>query len=128
MAKLQQIALGILLVLQQLQQRVAKGRAKRFGHIIATALTADQEPLGHQFLDRLTQGGSGNAELLCQRTLGRQPLTGTQGALENHGFQLRDDVVRKTPLPHQTYFHHPFLHWFDQATSLMAQAYSARLC
>ncbi|MOA53971.1 hypothetical protein D3C78_1775100 [compost metagenome] len=55
MAKLQQVALGLGIAFQQLQQRVAEGRAQLGGHIVAAALATDQQPLGHQLLDCFTQ-------------------------------------------------------------------------
>ncbi|MCY1444384.1 hypothetical protein D9M71_608510 [compost metagenome] len=55
MAELEQVTLRFGTVLEQLQQRVAEGGPQRLRHKIAPALTADQQPLGHQLLDRLTQ-------------------------------------------------------------------------
>lgn len=55
MAEFQQVALGIGVVFQQVQQRIAEGRAQGFHHIVATTLAADQQPLGRELLDRLAQ-------------------------------------------------------------------------
>ena len=107
MAKFQQIALGFGIAFQQMQQRVAKGRAQGFGHIIATALATDQQPASRQLLDRLAQGRARHAKPLGQHPLGRQPLTSLQRAFENHGLQLADDIVRQTALAHLAHFHTP---------------------
>src|SRR5690606_29882297 len=55
MAKLQQVALRILIVLQQLQQRIAEGTAQRFGNKGATTMPTDQQAPGNQFLNRFAQ-------------------------------------------------------------------------
>ncbi len=55
MAEFEQVTLRFGTVLEQLQQRVAEGGPQRLRHKITPALTADQQPLGHQLLDRLTQ-------------------------------------------------------------------------
>ncbi|MCY1176870.1 hypothetical protein D9M73_171570 [compost metagenome] len=55
MPEFQQVALRFRVAFEQLQQRVTEGRAERFGHIVATALAADQQALGHQLLDRFAQ-------------------------------------------------------------------------
>lgn len=107
MAKLQQVALGLRVALQQVQQRIAESRAQRFGHIVAATLAADQQPLRHQFLDRLAQRRPGNPELLGKHALGGQPLAGFQRALQDHRLQLRNDVIRQTALPDLTKFHIP---------------------
>src|SRR3990167_3177732 len=56
MAELEQIALRVGIAFQQVQQRIAEGRAEGVGDIVAAALTADQQASGRQFLDRLAQG------------------------------------------------------------------------
>ncbi|MCY1523940.1 hypothetical protein D9M68_588540 [compost metagenome] len=84
MTELQQVALGFGVAFQQLQQRVAEGGTQFGRYIVAAPLATDQQPLGHQLLDRLAQGRPRHAELFRQRTLGRQSLARLQGALEDH--------------------------------------------
>ena len=49
--------------------------------------------------------GPRHPEALGQHPFGRQSLTGLEGALQNHGFQLRDDVVGQPPLTHHAHVH-----------------------
>ena len=107
-AKLQQVALRIRVTFQQVQQRVAEGRTQLRRYIVAAALAADQQALGHQLLDRLAQRRPRHAELLGQRPLRRQAFASLQRALEDHRLELRDDVVRQTALPHLTECHTTF--------------------
>ncbi|MOA19972.1 hypothetical protein D3C78_1403870 [compost metagenome] len=111
MAELQQVALGLGIAFEQLQQGIAEGGAQLGRHIVAATLAADQQPLGHQLLDGFAQRRARYAELLGQGTLGGQALARLQGALENHPFELTDDIVRQTALTHLTESHcstHPF--------------------
>ncbi|MNC15124.1 hypothetical protein D3C75_629270 [compost metagenome] len=55
MAEFEQVTLRLGTVLEQLQQRVAESGPQGLGDKIAPTLAADQQPLGHQLLDRLTQ-------------------------------------------------------------------------
>ncbi len=108
--KLQQIALGIIIVFQQVQQRVAESRAQRLGHEVTAAVATDQQPLGSQLVDRLAERRPRHAELFCQRPLRRQALARLERALEDHRFELSDYVIRQPAGAHHSYFHfHPLL-------------------
>ncbi|MNP49969.1 hypothetical protein D3C76_1441920 [compost metagenome] len=99
MAKLQQIALRFGVAFQQMQQRITERRAQGFHHIIAATLTADQQPLGGQFLNSFAQRRSRDTKLLGQRAFRRQAFTGFQRALKDHALELLDNIVRQTALP-----------------------------
>ncbi|MNE54075.1 hypothetical protein D3C80_1488340 [compost metagenome] len=88
-----------------MQERIAEHRTEVFGDIVAAALSADQQALGHQFLDRLAQRRPRHAELLGQHALGRQALARLQRPFENHRLQTLDDVIRQPAMSHLTKSH-----------------------
>ncbi len=77
-----------------MQQRITERRAQRLGDERTSAMPADQQPLGRELLNRFAQRRPRNTKAFSQGALRGQTLTRLECALENHGFQLRDDIVR----------------------------------
>src|SRR5690606_25027049 len=72
---------------------------------------------------RLTQGRPRHTKALGQHPLSGQALSGLQGAFKDHGFQLRDDIVRQAALANLTYFHTPLSIGFTTPRTPLRQAY-----